>query len=136
MRSATQTTDSTLRSVAAGGEPAASRSPPSSGRSPDVDSIAILPIETGTSGTEIEVLCDGLTDRIIDVLSHLPGVRVMARATVFRYNPATKDMEVQHGSGVSDQESEAEFTYMRGWAKNIWADTLDLPMKYRFSNKI
>jgi len=57
-------------------------------------------------------------------------------ATVFRYNPATKEMEVQHGSGVSSEESESEFTYMRGWAKNIWADTLDLPMNYRFSNKI
>ena len=57
-------------------------------------------------------------------------------ATVFRYNPATKDMEVQHGSGVSAAESELEFTYMRGWAKNIWADTLDLPMNYRFTNKV
>jgi sulfide dehydrogenase [flavocytochrome c] flavoprotein chain len=57
-------------------------------------------------------------------------------ATVFRYNPAEKSMEVQHGSGVSKQESEQEFTYMRGWAKNIWADTLALPMGYRFTNKV
>jgi NADH dehydrogenase FAD-containing subunit len=57
-------------------------------------------------------------------------------ATVFRYNPTTKEMEVQHGSGVSAQESEQEFTNMRGWAKNIWADTLGLPLNYRFTNKI
>jgi NADPH-dependent 2,4-dienoyl-CoA reductase/sulfur reductase-like enzyme len=57
-------------------------------------------------------------------------------ATVFRYNPAEKSMEVQHGGGVSAAESEQEFTYMRGWAKNIWADTLDLPMNYRFTNKV
>lgn len=57
-------------------------------------------------------------------------------ATVFRYNPADKGMEVQPGSGVSDEESEEEFKYMRGWARNIWADTLGLPAGYRFSNKV
>lgn len=55
-------------------------------------------------------------------------------ATVFRYNPATRDMEVQPGSGVSDVESAEELKHMRGWAHNIWADTLGLPADYRFSN--
>jgi sulfide dehydrogenase [flavocytochrome c] flavoprotein subunit len=57
-------------------------------------------------------------------------------ATVFRYNPADKSMEVQPGSGVSDQESELEFEMMRGWARNIWADTLGLPENYRFTNRV
>jgi hypothetical protein len=57
-------------------------------------------------------------------------------ATVFRYNPADRGMEVQPGSGVSDQGSEMEFKYMRGWAHNIWADTLGLPEGYRFTNKV
>ncbi|MEW5789556.1 MAG: NAD(P)/FAD-dependent oxidoreductase [Pseudomonadota bacterium] len=57
-------------------------------------------------------------------------------ATVFRYNPADKSMEVQKGSGVSDQESEKEFQLMRGWAHNIWADTLGLPPGYRFTNRV
>lgn len=57
-------------------------------------------------------------------------------ATVFRYNPADKSMDVQPGGGVSLEESEKEFTAMRGWARNIWADTLDLPRNYRFTNKI
>lgn len=57
-------------------------------------------------------------------------------ATVFRYNPADKSMEVQPGSGVSDRESEIEFEMMRGWAHNIWADTLGLPMNYRFTNRV
>ncbi|TCJ18946.1 flavocytochrome C [Parasulfuritortus cantonensis] len=57
-------------------------------------------------------------------------------ATVFRYNPADKSMEVQPGSGVSDVESTEEFKYMRGWARNIWADTLGLPKSYRFSNRV
>lgn len=56
-------------------------------------------------------------------------------ATVFRYNPATRDMEVQPGSGVSDAESRKEMEYLRGWAHNIWADTLALPRDYRFTNR-
>jgi sulfide dehydrogenase [flavocytochrome c] flavoprotein subunit len=57
-------------------------------------------------------------------------------STVFRYNPADKSMEVQKGSGVSDRESELEFAMMRGWARNIWADTLGLPGNYRFTNRV
>ncbi len=56
-------------------------------------------------------------------------------ATVFRYNPADNSMEVQPGGGVSSEESEKEVEYMRGWARNIWADTLGLPMSYRFTNQ-
>jgi serine/threonine-protein kinase len=54
-------------------------------RSGEIDSIAILPIATTDLDAETEILCDGLTDRIIDTLSQLPGLRVMARATVFRF---------------------------------------------------
>lgn len=57
-------------------------------------------------------------------------------ATVFRYQPADNSMEVQPGSGVSEHESEAEFAAMRGWAKNIWADTLGLPGDYQFTNRV
>ncbi|HRH80178.1 MAG TPA: NAD(P)/FAD-dependent oxidoreductase [Thiobacillaceae bacterium] len=57
-------------------------------------------------------------------------------ATVFRYNPKENLMEVQPGSGLSEAESEAEFSFMGGWARNIWADTLGLPMGYRFTNRV
>lgn len=57
-------------------------------------------------------------------------------ATVFRYDAKEKSMEVQPGSGVSAQESHQEFALMRGWARNIWADTLGLPPDYRFTNRI
>ena len=56
-------------------------------------------------------------------------------ATVFRYNPTDQSMEVQAGSGISSEESAQEIEYMRGWARNIWADTLGLPQQYRFSNR-
>lgn len=57
-------------------------------------------------------------------------------ATVFRFQPADNSMEVQPGGGVSAEENEQEFTMMRGWAKNIWADTLGLPPGYRFTNRV
>jgi NADPH-dependent 2,4-dienoyl-CoA reductase/sulfur reductase-like enzyme len=57
-------------------------------------------------------------------------------ATVFRFQAADNSMEVQPGGGVSERESEMEFKMMRGWAKNIWADTLGLPPDYRFTNRV
>jgi NADPH-dependent 2,4-dienoyl-CoA reductase/sulfur reductase-like enzyme len=53
-------------------------------------------------------------------------------ASVFRYDPGSKSMEVQPGGGVSGEESAKEFQLMRDWARNIWADTLGLPPGYRF----
>ena len=57
-------------------------------------------------------------------------------ATVFRYNPVDKSMDVQNGGGVSLEESAKEFAMMRGWARNIWADTLGLPKEYPFTNRV
>lgn len=50
-----------------------------------VDSIAVLPISNDGNDREAEYLCDGITEGIINTLSRLPGLRVMARSTVFRY---------------------------------------------------
>lgn len=57
-------------------------------------------------------------------------------ASVFRYVPASKSMEVQPGGGVSSEESPREWPLMRDWAHNIWADTLALPANHRFTDRI
>jgi eukaryotic-like serine/threonine-protein kinase len=49
------------------------------------DSIAVLPFENATADPNTEYLSDGITETIINSLSHLPKLRVMARSTVFRY---------------------------------------------------
>jgi eukaryotic-like serine/threonine-protein kinase len=49
------------------------------------DSIAILPFENATADPNTEYLSDGITESIINSLSRLPKLRVMARSTVFRY---------------------------------------------------
>jgi serine/threonine-protein kinase len=55
-----------------------------------VDSLAVMPFVNESAGSEADYLSDGLTDSLIDSLSHLPRLRVMARSTVFRY----KDREI------------------------------------------
>ncbi len=55
------------------------------------DSIAVLPFENATDDPNTEYLSDGITESIINSLSRLPKLRVMARSTVFRYKGQTSD---------------------------------------------
>ena len=50
-----------------------------------VSSIAVLPFENATADPDSDYLIDGLTEAIINALSRLPALRVLARSTVFRY---------------------------------------------------
>ncbi|MGH2375330.1 MAG: adenylate/guanylate cyclase domain-containing protein, partial [bacterium] len=50
-----------------------------------IDSLAVLPFVNESRDQEAEYLSDGLTESLISRLSQLPGIRVMARSTVFRY---------------------------------------------------
>jgi TolB-like protein/Tfp pilus assembly protein PilF len=56
-----------------------------------IDSVAVLPFRNDAAEPETEYLSDGITESIINTLSHLPGVRVMARSTVFRYKGCEVD---------------------------------------------
>lgn len=47
--------------------------------------IAVLPLQNVGADPEIDYLCDGLTEQLIDCLCAVPELRVMARSTVFRY---------------------------------------------------
>jgi hypothetical protein len=47
-----------------------------------IDSLAVLPIANATSNSEMDYLADGITEGVINDLSRLPGLRVMARSTV------------------------------------------------------
>jgi serine/threonine protein kinase/tetratricopeptide (TPR) repeat protein len=50
-----------------------------------IDSLAVLPFENASSEPEAEYFSDGITESIINSISELPKIRVMARTTVFRY---------------------------------------------------
>ncbi len=64
---------------------------PRAKRSKAIDSLAILPLQNTTSDPESEYLSDGITDGIINQLSQLPKLKVMARSTVFRYKGSNVD---------------------------------------------
>jgi len=49
------------------------------------NSIAVLPFENATHDTETEYLSDGISEALINSLSELPQLRVIARSTAFRY---------------------------------------------------
>jgi serine/threonine protein kinase/Tfp pilus assembly protein PilF len=56
-----------------------------------IDSVAVLPLANVTSNSDMDYLADGITEGVINHLSRLPRLRVMARSTVFRYRQAQQD---------------------------------------------
>jgi TolB-like protein/Tfp pilus assembly protein PilF/predicted Ser/Thr protein kinase len=56
-----------------------------------INSVAVLPLANATSNAEMDYLADGITEGVINHLSRLPRLRVMARSTVFRYRQAQQD---------------------------------------------
>ncbi len=66
-----------------------------------IDSLAILPLINAGDDPDTEYLSDGITESIINNLSPLPKLRVMARSTVFRYKGKEVDPKVVgHELGV------------------------------------
>jgi TolB-like protein/DNA-binding winged helix-turn-helix (wHTH) protein/Tfp pilus assembly protein PilF len=56
-----------------------------------IESVAVLPFSNGSSDSNAEYLSDGITESLINNLSQLPNLRVMARSTVFRYKAKDAD---------------------------------------------
>lgn len=54
-----------------------------------IDSLAILPLINLSGSSETDYISDGITESLINNLSRLPKLRVMARSTVFRYKVRT-----------------------------------------------
>lgn len=56
-----------------------------------LDSIAVMPFANQTGDPETEYISDGLTESIINSLTQLPDLRVIARSSVFRYKGKATD---------------------------------------------
>ena len=50
-----------------------------------IDSIAVIPFENVTRDQKLEYLSDGVTESLINSLSQLPNIKVIARNSVFSY---------------------------------------------------
>ena len=58
-----------------------------------IESIAVLPFENQSNDPNSDYLSDGITENIINSLSQLPNLKVMARTTVFRYKGKAADAQ-------------------------------------------
>ncbi len=66
-----------------------------------IDSIAVLPFANSTGDLNTEYLSDGISESLINNLTQLRGLRVMARSTVFRYKGKDSDpQEIGHNLRV------------------------------------
>jgi serine/threonine protein kinase/tetratricopeptide (TPR) repeat protein len=59
-----------------------------------IDSLAILPFENASANPDAEYLSDGLTESLINSISQLPNLKVIARSSVFRFKGKTVDPSV------------------------------------------
>jgi TolB-like protein/Tfp pilus assembly protein PilF len=55
-------------------------------------SLAVLPLLNLTGNPDNEYLCDGVTDELTSALSKLPGVRVVARTSAFKFKNKPEDV--------------------------------------------
>jgi len=58
-----------------------------------IDSIAVLPFVQTSNDPELEYLSDGITESLINSLSQLKDVRVVARSTAFKFKGGDLDLE-------------------------------------------
>ncbi len=68
--------------VARAGRPSAS----------DENSIAVLPFENLSSDSEQEYFCDGMTEELINALTQVEGLRVVARTSAFAFKNQHRDI--------------------------------------------
>ncbi len=50
-----------------------------------IDSLAVLPLQSPEKDFNVEYLSDGITESIINILSRIPKLRVLACSTIFRF---------------------------------------------------
>ncbi len=58
-----------------------------------LDSLAVLPFTNASADPNLEYLSDGITDNIINSVSQLPNLKVISRASTFRYKGQAVDPE-------------------------------------------
>jgi serine/threonine-protein kinase len=65
-----------------------------------IDSLAVLPFENASKDPNAEYLADGLTESLIEEMSLVPSLKVMARGTVFHFKGSPDPLKVGQQLGV------------------------------------
>ena len=58
---------------------------------PPIESLVVLPFTSGSADPQTAYLSDGITESLINNLSQLPNLRVIARTTAFQYKDQATD---------------------------------------------
>jgi TolB-like protein/Tfp pilus assembly protein PilF len=58
-----------------------------------IESVAVLPFENGSGDPNLDYLSDGLSETLIDKLSELPQLKVIARNSSFKYRGDRLDLQ-------------------------------------------
>jgi TolB-like protein/Tfp pilus assembly protein PilF len=110
------------------------------GQGKEISSIAVLPFANAGNDPNTEYLSDGITESLINNLSQLPNLAVMARSSVFRYKgrevdpqAVAKDLKVQAivtGRVVQrgDQLVVSSELIDARTNRNLWGDQYDRKM--------
>ncbi len=69
-----------------------SRAKATDGRATELSSIAVLPFADLSPDKDQEYFCDGMTEEIIDALSKIGGIRVVARTSSFAFKGKQQDI--------------------------------------------
>ena len=80
--------------ASSGSRAAAPSSAPSSAPSHEMPSIAVLPFVNRSRGEEDEYFSDGLADELLNVLTKIRGLRVVARASSFQFKGTNEDLAI------------------------------------------
>jgi serine/threonine-protein kinase len=96
-----------------------------SGGSPSaaIDSLAVLPFENTRNDPEIDYLSEAIAETLINRLSPLPELRVMARSTAFRYrglDPLDAGRKLKVGAVVTGR------VVQQGDSLNVQAELVDV----------
>ena len=90
-----------------------------------IESLAILPFENANKDPELEYLGDGLTESLINQMSRVSSLKVMARATVFRFKGTVDPREAGKKLGVGAILTGA--VLRRGGRLAISAELVEIP---------
>jgi serine/threonine-protein kinase len=90
-----------------------------------IDSIAVLPFANQNHDPETDYLSDGFTESIINSLTQLPNLRVIARNSVFRYKGRDTD-PIAAGNELGVRAVLTGRIMQRGENLNISAELVDV----------
>jgi eukaryotic-like serine/threonine-protein kinase len=90
-----------------------------------MDAIAVLPFENTSGDPDSDYLSDGITESLINSLSQLGRLRVLARSTVFRYKGRTGDPQ-QLGRELNVRAVLTGRVLQRGETLVIGAELMDV----------